>query len=56
MINWVVDTEDVDTELGEEDCCLIRSAGHTIHEWTSHTAIDAIFKYFADKRRKLGEN
>ncbi len=56
MINWVVDTEDVDTELGEGDCCLIRSAGHTIHEWTSHTAIDAIFKYFADKSRKLGQN
>ncbi|CAF4273670.1 unnamed protein product, partial [Rotaria sp. Silwood2] len=27
MINWVVDTEEVDTDLGENDCCQIRSAG-----------------------------
>jgi len=51
-----VDTEEVDTDLGEEDCCLIRSAGHTIHEWTSHTAIDAIFQYFANERQKLEQN
>ncbi|CAF1168591.1 unnamed protein product [Adineta ricciae] len=52
-INWVTDTEEVDTDLGECDCCLLRSAGHTVHEWTSHTSIDAIFKYFAEQRRTL---
>jgi hypothetical protein len=30
--------------------------GHTIHEWTSHTAIDAVFKYFAEERQKVVEN
>ncbi|UJR15111.1 hypothetical protein I4U23_002077 [Adineta vaga] len=55
-INWVTDTEKTDTVIGESDCCQLRSAGHTIHEWTSHTAIDAIFKYFAAKRQKLEQN
>ncbi|CAF3793740.1 unnamed protein product [Rotaria sordida] len=50
MINWVVDTEEVDTDLGEDDCCQIRSAGHTVHEWTSYTAIDAIFDFFIEQR------
>jgi hypothetical protein len=26
-INWVTDTEQVDTDLGESDCCQLRSAG-----------------------------
>lgn len=26
-INWVVDSSDVDTDLGENDCCVLRSAG-----------------------------
>ncbi|CAF4631251.1 unnamed protein product, partial [Rotaria magnacalcarata] len=26
---------------------------HTVHEWTSHTAIDAIFDYFAEEREQL---
>ncbi|CAF1143975.1 unnamed protein product [Rotaria sordida] len=56
MINWVVDTEEVDTDLGEDDCCQIRSAGHTVHEWTSYTAIDAIFDFFTEQRRKLKQN
>jgi len=52
-INWVVNDEKVDTELGESDCCSLRSAGHKVHEWTSHTSIDAIFNYFASKRSEL---
>ncbi|CAF4993994.1 unnamed protein product, partial [Rotaria sp. Silwood1] len=52
-INWVVDTEEVDTDLGEDDCSQIRSAGHRVHEWTSYTAIDAIFDFFTEERRKL---
>ncbi|CAF4221836.1 unnamed protein product [Adineta steineri] len=55
-INWITDTEKVDTDLGDSDCCQLRSAGHTIHEWTSHTAIDAIFKYFTEERQKLEQN
>lgn len=52
-INWVVDTDQVDTDIGEDDCCYLRSAGHTVHEWTSHTSINAIFKYFSAKRNEI---
>ncbi len=30
--------------------------GHTVHEWTSHTSINAIFKYFSQERRKVERN
>ncbi|CAM4801047.1 unnamed protein product [Rotaria magnacalcarata] len=52
-IDWVADVEDVNTDLGDSVCCQLRSSGHTVHEWTSHTAIDAIFDYFAEEREQL---
>lgn len=31
-------------------------SGHTVHEWTSHTSIDAIFNFFKEERKTLGKN
>lgn len=27
--------------------------GHTLHEWTSFTAFDVIFRFFKEERQKL---
>ncbi|CAF0993057.1 unnamed protein product [Didymodactylos carnosus] len=52
-INWVTDTSPLNTDLGESECGHLLSAGHTIHEWTSHSAFDAIFDFFDSKRKEL---
>ena len=30
-------------------CCL----GHTLHEWTSYTSFQAIFRFFHEKRQEI---
>ncbi|CAF1211232.1 unnamed protein product [Rotaria sp. Silwood1] len=52
-INWVADNHTVNTHLANRDYGEIRSAGHLLHEWTSHTAFPHIFKFFEDERKKL---
>ncbi|CAF0922543.1 unnamed protein product [Adineta ricciae] len=47
-INWVASTAKVNTKLGDRDYGLIRSAGHTLHEWTSHTACVDIFRFITE--------
>lgn len=52
-INWIAAKKQVDTILGDRDYGQIRSAGHTVHEWTSHTAFQAIFRFFEEQRQKI---
>ncbi|CAF3627806.1 unnamed protein product [Rotaria sp. Silwood1] len=47
------DNHTVNTHLANRDYGEIRSAGHLLHEWTSHTAFPHIFKFFEDERKKL---
>ncbi|CAF3581496.1 unnamed protein product [Rotaria sordida] len=52
-INWIADHHTVNTILTVGDYGIIRSAGHLLHEWTSYTAFQCIFKFFEDERKKL---
>lgn len=52
--NWVTSTSELNTELKSSASDIPKySAGHTKHEWTSHSCIEALFKFFEEKYAEL---
>ncbi|XP_016959862.2 FAM172 family protein homolog CG10038 [Drosophila biarmipes] len=48
--DWVASSSPLDTPVSESKKSIRKvSAGHTKHEWTSHSAIDPVFKFIEEK-------
>ena len=44
-INFEASDEPLDTDLGEFNGMITKSAGHTVHEWTPSTSRPCLFNY-----------
>lgn len=52
--NWVTSELELDSPVRTSDNDIPRySAGHVKHEWTSHSCIEALFKFFEEKYEQL---
>jgi len=56
-INWVASSEPLDTPIQDDNFyrisgCPLRSAGHSVHEYTSASAINSVFVFFKEKCRQ----
>lgn len=47
--NWVTSSSPLNTELKSSNAIPNYSAGHTKHEWTSHSSIEPLFEFLEQK-------